>query len=213
MYVPHYFHEDDLKRVEDFIRKNDFATLVAVDNNIPLASHLLVDLQTDSEGGWLVNGHMARANPLWHALAPEREALLIFGGPNTYISATWYNHVNVPTWNYVAVHLYGIPRVVDDPQGIRSILSRLIQRYEAGSDYRLEALPTDFVDKVIKGAIGFQVKVTRLEAAFKLSQNRDDEDYARIIHQLEQRGDGQSIAVANEMKKNKRYKDSSSGTI
>ncbi len=204
MYVPRYFREEDLDRVADFIRQHDFATLVTVQNDVPAASHLLVEFQTDSDGSWLVNGHMARANPLWKAFAPEKEVLLIFGGPNTYVSATWYNHLNVPTWNYLSVHLYGRPRLIEDGPELRGILSRLIERYEGGSDYRLENLPSDFVDREIKGTLGFQVRVTRLEAAFKLSQNRNPEDYANIIRQLETRGDEPSQAIANEMKKNKR---------
>src|SRR5581483_1958683 len=145
---------------------------------------------TDSDGTWLINGHMARANKLWRAFDSTKEVLLIFGGPNTYISPTWYSHLNVPTWNYIAVHLYGTPR--------------LIKRYETKSDYRLESLPRDFVEKEMRGTMGFQVKVTRVEANFKLSQNRNDEDYANVVRQLEARRDEQSVAVANEMRKNRK---------
>ena len=203
MYVPHYFREEDLETVADFVRRHDFAALVAADQGLPLASHLLVELQADSEGTWLVNGHMARANPLWRALDPAREALLIFSGPNAYVSPTWYGHLNVPTWNYTAVHLYGIPRLIEGGDELHGILSRLIMRYEAHSEYRLESLPADFVRKEMKGVMGFQIKVTRLEAAFKLSQNRNDEDHASIIRELEKRDDAQSSAIAEEMRKSR----------
>ncbi len=146
---------------------------------------------------------MARANKLWRAFDPAKEVLLIFGGPNTYISPTWYNHLNVPTWNYIAVHLYGTPRVIDGGPELEGILSRLIKRYETESDYRMETLPPDFREKEMRGTVGFQVKVTRVEANFKLSQNRNDEDHANVIRQLEARGDEQSVAIANEMKKNR----------
>ena len=145
---------------------------------------------------------MARANKLWRAFDSVKEVLLIFGGPNTYISATWYNHLNVPTWNYIAVHLYGAPRIIDGGQELQDILSRLVKRYETKTDYSLESIPQDFVEKTMRGAVGFQVRVTRVEANFKLSQNRDDEDHATIIRQLEARGDEQSVAIANEMRKN-----------
>jgi transcriptional regulator len=129
--------------------------------------------------------------------------LLIFNGPNTYVSPTWYGHLNVPTWNYEAVHLYGTPRLIEPGDELRGILARLIRRYETESDYRLEGLPADFVEKEIKGVMGFQVRVTRLEASFKLSQNRNDEDHASVIRELEKRGDEGSSAVAAEMKKNR----------
>jgi transcriptional regulator len=203
MYVSHFYREENLKKVADFVREHDFATLVVSQEGIPVASHLLMDFETSPDGTWLVSGHMARANKLWRAFDSAKEVLLIFGGPNTYISPTWYNHLNVPTWNYIAVHLYGAPRVIDDGPELEEILGRLIKRYETQSDYRMETLPADFREKEMRGIVGFQVKVTRVEANFKLSQNRNDEDHANVIQQLEARGDEQSLAIANEMKKNR----------
>ena len=203
MYVSHFYREEDLKKVADFVREHDFATLVLSQDGLPVASHLLMDFDTSPDGTWLVNGHMARANKLWRALDPAQEVLLIFGGPSTYISPTWYNHLNVPTWNYIAVHLYGAPRVIDGGPELEDILARLIKRYETQSDYRMETLPPDFREKEMRGAVGFQVKVTRVEANFKLSQNRDDEDHASVIQKLEARGDEHSVAIAKEMKKNR----------
>jgi len=203
MYVSHFYREEDLKKVADFVREHDFATMVLSQDNIPVASHLLMDFETSPDGTWLVSGHMARANKLWRAFDSTKEVLLIFGGPNTYISPTWYNHLNVPTWNYIAVHLYGAPRVIASGPELEEILARLIKRYETQSDYRMETLPADFREKEMRGIVGFQVKVTRVEANFKLSQNRNDEDHANVIQKLEARGDEQSLAIANEMKKNR----------
>jgi transcriptional regulator len=203
MYVSHAYREEDLTKVADFLREHDFATLVLTQDGLPVASHLLTEFETPPDGTWLVNGHMARANKLWKAFDTGQEVLLIFGGPNTYISPTWYNHLNVPTWNYIAVHLYGTPRVMDGGPELNDILSRLIKRYETRSDYRMENLPPDFREKEMRGAVGFQVKVTRVDANFKLSQNRNDEDHASILRQLEARGDEQSVAIAKEMKKNR----------
>jgi len=205
MYISHYHREEDLAKIADFVREHDFATLVLAANGAPVASHLLVDFETDSSGTWWIRGHMARANQLWRAFETDKEVLLIFGGPNTYISPTWYRQLNVPTWNYIAVHLYGLPRIIEGGEELRAILSRLVKRYETNSDYRLETLPQDFVEKELRGTIGFQVRVTRVEGNFKLSQNRNDEDHANVIRQLEARGDEQSLAIAGEMKKNKRH--------
>ena len=204
MYKQHFFKVEDRDRIAGFISEHDFGTLAVSENGVPVASHLLMDLETDSAGNWLIGGHMARANPLWRGLDPEKEVLLIFGGPNTYISPTWYSQLNVPTWNYIAVHLYGLPRVIEGGDELRSILSNLVKRYESKSDYRLESLPPDFVEKELRGVVGFQIKVTRVEASFKLSQNRNDEDHANVILQLDARGDEQSAAIASEMQKNKK---------
>jgi transcriptional regulator len=203
MYVSHYYRQEDLTKVADFIREHDFATLVLSQDGLPVASHLLVEFETTPDGTWRINGHMARANKLWRAFDPVKEVLVIFGGPNTYISPTWYSQLNVPTWNYIAVHLHGTPRVIEGGAELQDILARLINRYETKSDYRMETLPPDFREKEMRGAVGFQVSVTRVEANFKLSQNRSDEDHANVIRQLEARGDEQSSAIANEMKKNR----------
>jgi transcriptional regulator len=133
-------------------------------------------------------------------LDPTRETLVIFQGNHTYISATWYDHVNVPTWNYVSVHAYGQPELVTDHDEMYALLSRLVKRHESASDYRLETLPQNFVAKEMNGVAAFKVKVTRLEAAYKLSQNRNDADYRNIVLQLERRGEPLSAGVAEAMR-------------
>ena len=125
---------------------------------------------------------------------------VIFQGPHTYISPTWYNHVNVPTWNYQAVHIYGKPRIVTDQAEVYELLSRLILRNESDAAYRLETLSQDFVMKEIKGIVAFQVEVTRIEANYKLSQNRNDEDYHNIVARLNEREDEMSHQVADAMR-------------
>lgn len=200
MYSPKLYREEDRRKILEFIRQNEFATLVLFDGEKPVASHLLVDMVEDGER---VNiyGHMSRANPLWKLFESDREALVIFQGPHTYISATWYDHVNVPTWNYISVHAYGRPSLVTDHDEMYALLSRLVERHEADHTYRMETLPQDFIEKEMKGIAAFKVEVTRLEAAFKLSQNRNDTDYQNIIIELEKREDELSTQVAQAMRK------------
>jgi transcriptional regulator len=199
MYISRLYREDDRAGILEFLRQNEFATLVTHDGEKPTASHLLMEVvATDDD--WSVNGHMSKANPLWKTFGRNPEVLVIFQGPHTYISPTWYNHVNVPTWNYQAVHLYGNPRIVKGEE-YYAMLSRLIARHEGGTSYRMESLPQDFVEKQMNGTVGFQVKVTRIEANYKLSQNRDDEDYHNIISHLNEREDEMSHAVAAAMEK------------
>jgi len=199
MYISKLYREEDRAKILEFLRQNEFATLVIYDGEKPTASHLLMEV-VDEDEKLLVNGHMSKANPLWKSFDPKNEVLVIFQGPHTYISPTWYKHVNVPTWNYQAVHMYGTPRIVIGDE-YYAMLSRLIARHEGGTNYRMEGLPQDFVEKQINGTVGFQITVTRIEANYKLSQNREDEDYHNIISHLNERQDEMSHAVANAMEK------------
>lgn len=201
MYISKLYREEDRAKIFEFLRQNEFATLVTHDGDKPIASHLLFEVTEEGESLFL-NGHMSRANLLWKTFEMNSEVLVIFQGPHTYISPTWYNHVNVPTWNYQAVHVYGIPRIVEGEE-YHAMLSRLIARHEGNTSYRLEGLPQDFVEKQMNGTVGFQIKATRIEANYKLSQNRDDEDYHNIIGQLHRRDDEMSHGVAKAMEENR----------
>ena len=195
MYTPKLYREEDRSKIVQFMQANEFATLVCQDGQRPVASHLLVEVIEEGQG-LLINGHMSRANPLWKTFEHTPEVLVIFQGPHTYISATWYNHVNVPTWNYQAVHVYGRPRLVTDADETYQLLKRLIDRHESSGRYKMETLPPDFVEKEIKGVMAFQIEVTGIEANYKLSQNRNDEDYRNIVSHLEKREDHLSHEVA-----------------
>ena len=202
MYIPKLYREEDREKILEFLRQNDFATLVTYDGEKPVASHLLMGIVEEGDA-LFIDGHMSRANPHWKTFEKNPEALVIFQGVHTYISPTWYNHVNVPTWNYQSVHLYGKPRIITEYNEAYTLLKRLVDRYESNSHYHLETLPEDFVEKEIKGIVAFQLKVTKIEANYKLSQNRKDEDYANIITQLEKRSDDLSHGVAEAMRQNR----------
>ena len=202
MYIHKLNREENREKILEFLRQNEFATLVTYDGEKPVASHLLMEIVEDG-ANLFVNGHMSRANSLWKTFEKNIEVLVIFQGPHTYISPTWYDHVNVPTWNYQSVHVYGRPRLITEHGEAYGLLKRLIDRHEANSDYRLEGLPKDFVEQEIKGIVAFQVEVTRLEANYKLSQNRDDANYQSIVAHLEERLDDLSQGVAQAMRKNR----------
>ena len=202
MYISKLYREEDRAKIMEFLRQNEFATLVAYDGEKPVASHLLMEVVEDGEK-LFINGHMSKANPQWRTFEKNPEVLVIFQGPHTYISPTWYNHVNVPTWNYQSVHIYGSPRIVTDHEETYEMLARLIARNEGNPSYRMETLPPDFVVKEMKGIVAFQVEATRIEANYKLSQNRDDESYWNVVSHLDERGDEMSHEVAKAMKKNR----------
>lgn len=198
MYIPKLYREEDREKILDFLGANNFPALVTYDGEKPLATHLPVEVVEGKDGALTVLGHMSRANPQWKTFG-EGEVLLIFQGAHTYISPRWYTHVNVPTWNYRMVHVYGRVRMLagDD---LYALLSRLVKKHEAKTGYSLEGLPQDFVQKEMKGVAGFAVQVTRIDAGYKLSQNRNDEDHANIIRELQERGDQNSMEVAKAMR-------------
>jgi transcriptional regulator len=200
MYISKLYREEDRVKILEFLRQNEFATLVTYDGEKPVASHLLMEVVEEGEK-LFINGHMSKANPLWKTFEKNAEVLVIFQGPHTYISPTWYNHINVPTWNYQSVHIYGSPRILTDHEEIYEMLSRLIARNEGNPAYRMETLPPDFVEKEMKGIVAFQVEATRIEANYKLSQNRDDESYWSVVSHLEEREDEMSHGVADAMRR------------
>lgn len=198
MYLPKRYQEEDWSKIVEFLKGNGFPALVSHDGEKLVATHLPVEVIENGDDSLTVLGHMSRANPQWKSFG-EQEVLLIFQGSHTYISPRWYNHVNVPTWNYLTVHVYGKVRMLEGEE-LQALLSQLVMKHEVGTGYRLEGLPADYVAKEIKGVAGFALEVTRMDAAFKLSQNRDDESYVNIVRELEARGDDVSMEIAKEMK-------------
>ena len=198
MYIPKLYREEDREKILEFLKQNNFPALVTYDGEKPIATHLPVEVLENENGSLTILGHMSRANPQWRSFG-EQEVLLIFQGAHTYISPRWYDHVNVPTWNYMMVHVYGKVRLVEGEE-LHSLLSRLVKNHEEPTAYSLEALPQDFVQKEMNGVVGFAVDVTRVDAGYKLSQNRNDGDHENIIRELEGRGDENSAAVAKSMR-------------
>lgn len=197
MHIPKLYREEDREKILAFLQQNNFPALVTFDGERPIATHLPVEV-VENDNGLTIYGHISRANPQWKTFGAQ-EALLIFQGAHTYISPRWYNHVNVPTWNYQMVHVYGSVRELHGDE-LLALLSRLVQHHEADTPYRLETLPPDFVQKEMKGVFGFAMDVTRLDAGYKLSQNRNAEDHTNIISELEKRNDPHSHDIAHAMR-------------
>ena len=202
MYIPKNYREEDREQVLEFLRQNNFPAVVSYDGEKPIATHTPVEVAEDEHGQLTIYGHISRANPQWKTFGTQ-EVLLIFQGAHTYISPRWYNHVNVPTWNYMMVHVYGTVRLLEQHE-VFALLSRLVRTHEVNTAYSLEGLPQDFVQKEIKGTVGFAIDVTRLDAGYKLSQNRSDEDHESIVRQLDKRGDEASVSVARAMRQKRK---------
>lgn len=203
MYVPKHFEEKDLREIEALVKEFSFATLVSAKDGIPCATHIPLELEIDAEGRWLLHGHMSRANPQWRNFEPLVDVLAIFMGPHTYISPSWYTKPNVPTWNYKAAHLYGKARIIEGEE-LESRLRKIMARYEnahAEKPLRYEDVPAKIKEVDLRGLVGFEIEVTKIEAASKLSQNRDAESHANIINELKKMGAYDAKRIAEEMEK------------
>ncbi len=187
MYRPKQFDMPDVAEMQDLIADHGFAVLVsAAGAEGMMATHLPLYL-ADRAGNGVLWGHVTKANDHWRAFDGKTRAMAVFQGPHGYISPDWYDTAkSVPTWNYLAVHAYGRPRVMDDPAKIVARLSSLSDQYEAGREtpWRMAALPDDFVAAQLKGIVAFEMPIQRLEGKRKMSQNRQPEDVAGAVRGL-----------------------------
>lgn len=191
MYIPKAFLVSDKSVLHDFIECNSFATLVSTVDGEPFATHLPLILDRTRSAHGALLGHVARANPQWRSFDGTQTALAIFHGPHAYVSPSWYaTSPAVPTWNYAAVHVYGVPQVVDDPAWLSDVVDRLIRIYEAGMPQPWPGiLPADYRSNLLKAIVGFVMDIDRIEGKFKLSQNRSTADQQGVVRHLETSAD------------------------
>ena len=186
MYLPDHFNETDQQRIAALIRDFGFATLISTTPDGPQVTHAPV--QVDDKHDLLI-GHMARANPHSAALKDGASMLVIFHGPHSYISPTWYidenaRAPNVPTWNYAAVHITGTVTRIDDDAAKWKIVSDLAAQYEAGSPAPWDAQGLDAHAGKLGAIVGFEIAIEKIEAKFKLSQNRSVADQENVVAKL-----------------------------
>jgi transcriptional regulator len=201
MYVPANFKNKDNGQIFAFLKQNAFANLVTTVNGRLWATHLPLMLSAE---GTKLHGHVSRANVQWKSFEEAKEVMAIFNGPHAYISSSWYDHENVPTWNYIGVHVYGTIRIIEGEE-LLSSLKKLTDKYEARSarPVSVEGMSKAYLDAHIKALVGFEIVIQDIQAAYKLSQNRDKKNYETIIDELEKRNDAHDQEVATEMSKNK----------
>ena len=194
MYKPAHFVLPELDLARRLIEEQPFAMLVGPDaEGRGFVTHLPLSWGGDAEGAdgdgasWWLEGHMARANPHWAWLAAQREVLAVFSGPDAYVSPRHYDHErNVPTWNYLAVHVYGTLELVEGEAEKDALLKRLIARHEPDYAAQWRALAPDFQHRLLGAIVGFRLRVTRWEAKAKISQNRAPGERARIAGEFAQ---------------------------
>jgi transcriptional regulator len=197
MYIPVANRVEDRRKINAFIHAHGFATLVTGQSGVLCANHLPVLLAESANGWGTLRSHMARANEQWRDLVSGQETLCIFSGPHSYISPSWYimQHT-VPTWNYAAIHVYGIPTIMDDV-ALKKIVFDTTEKYESSmpKPWRIPLSERE-VDAMLKAIVGFTIEITRVEAKFKLGQNRSQEDQESMLKALQQSTDSGSRDLA-----------------
>ncbi len=198
LYTPSHFAMSERAAVARLMHDHPFATLITPAAPEPLVSHVPLLLVPGCEPHGTLIGHVARANPHWRAPAGI-ESIAIFHGPHAYVSPAWYAEPAkaVPTWNYAVVHAQGTLDVIDDAIETRRILEALVHRFEANREAPWAfAMPERERDALVGAIVAFRIRIRRLTAKFKLSQNRGAGDQARVAAALDAAGDAESTAVA-----------------
>jgi transcriptional regulator len=204
MYIPKFNHLTDRSILIEAMQSYSFAILfgpVSRDGDAPdaTATHLPLVVKDEGEHG-LIQGHFARANRHWQALA-GRETLVVFSGPHSYVSPTLYvEDLSVPTWNYIAVHAYGIVELVEEDAGKEALLKDLIAIHDPAYLDRWSAMPEGYRRTMLAGIMGFRIPISRMEGKFKLSQNRAAEE-RRNVHDAQAAGTPDEQALARWMER------------
>jgi len=206
MYTNPFNEQKDPNEIRRFINENGFGILVSTLAGKPWGTHIPLKLDQNEADQEVLQGHIARANPQWRDLPDGSEVMAIFQGSHAYVSSAWYDHPNVPTWNYVAVHVYGTFREVTGEELVQS-LTKLTDKYEslrlsklpdAENQKRVTVagLPPKLVKDDLRALVGFEIKITKIEANYKLSQNRDATNHANITQELSQQTDPSARQIA-----------------
>ncbi len=192
MYLPTHFEERDPERLRSFIERFPLGSLVTATESGLGANHIPFLFADSGSAAGTLHAHIARANPLWQEGVRDATALVIFHGPDSFISPSWYpskreNARVVPTWNYAVVHVHGVLRFVDDPAWVRSHVEALTREHEGKRDapWAVTDAPADFIEKMVAAVVGIEISITRLVGKWKVSQNRSISDRVGVVGALE----------------------------
>ncbi|MFL0372033.1 FMN-binding negative transcriptional regulator [Bacillus safensis] len=199
MYIPKYYKVTNINEIWDFVKENSFGTIVTTRKGKPIATHLPLQLVQEGDT-YFITGHIAYGNPQWRTFETSEDVLVMFQGPHAYISSSWYKQENVPTWNYQAVHVYGTASILNEEE-LKQDLTSLLQKYEKHRENPVlwDRLSPQLLGQELKGIVGFKIRVQEIQAANKLSQNRNEEDYQNIINKLYEEKDINSQQMAQLM--------------
>jgi transcriptional regulator len=199
MYIPHHYKNENIEEVKEFLKHNNFGVLINQVAGKPWATHIPLELDVDEKGKDILVGHIARANPQWKNFEENSEVLCVFNGPHSYVSSSWYKDEEVPTWNYIAVHVYGTINILNE-EAVLASLHKLVDKYEANSKNPISiGNLSKKTMRQIKGIVGFQIKIDNIQAAYKLSQGREH-DHPKIISALEEQKTSGAKEIAKHIK-------------
>jgi transcriptional regulator len=201
MYVPESYKNENIAEVKEFLQANSFGILInQIDGKIS-GTHIPLELDQDENGKDVLVGHIAKRNPQSKNFKEDAEVLAIFNGPHSYISSSWYQKEDVPTWNYIAVHVYGTIKIIEGEE-LFEAMKKLVDKYEKNSKnpVSVEKMSSKTLQQ-INGVVGFSIKINEIQAAYKLSQKNEEADHENIINELENNGDSSGMRIAKEMRK------------
>lgn len=202
MYLPSHFAETRSEVLQALMRTHPFATLVTHGDDGLSANHLPLHFAAGIGPHGALQGHVARANPLWRDAA-DSEVLAIFHGPQAYVTPSWYatkrlDGKAVPTWNYVVVHASGRLRVIDDPAWLRRQLETLVASHEAGfaEPWHIADAPPDYIEKMLGAIVGIEIVISELSGKWKTSQNQPGINRAGVVAGLRRQGSDDALQMA-----------------
>jgi len=203
MYIPSHNSETRLPVLHKMMAQHPLAAVVTLGSDGLIATHIPLVFEEDGSEFGLLKGHVSRANPQWRNPAAGVDALAIFSGPQHYISPNWYpgklaDEKEVPTWNYVVVHASGPLRIVEEAEWLLAHLNSLTDTHEAASPmpWKVGDAPVDFIASLLKGIVGFEIPIRKLEGKWKVSQNRNEADRHGAVEGLSQLGTGDASVMA-----------------
>ena len=201
MYKLPYFQEEDKEKVIAFMKENAFAVVTGFGEKYPVASHLPLNFETRGEKIFLT-GHLMKNTDHHKAFEKNEHVLVVFTGPHCFVTADWYKDpLSGSTWNYITVHAKGKISFTDEAGTIKAVNAITNKYVGTGTPASFDKLPDSYINSMVKAIVGFEIEVTSFDNVFKLSQNRDEEERRNIIKKLKERGDRQSLSVAEEMEK------------
>ena len=203
MYIPKYFNETRIEVLHDLMNANPLATLVTMTADGLTANHIPLLLSANPAPFGTLQGHVARANPVWRDFTPDVETLVVFQSADAYINPAWYATKQatgkvVPTWNYAVVHAHGKLRIIDDAVWLRGQIENLTAKMEAESaePWQPSDAPADYIEKLIAAVVGIEIEITKLEGKWKVSQNQSQENITGVVNGLRERNSLNDVKMA-----------------
>ncbi|HEX8725001.1 MAG TPA: FMN-binding negative transcriptional regulator [Gemmatimonadaceae bacterium] len=209
MYVPNHFAQPDSAALHELMRAHPFATFVVATPSGLEVNHVPFVIDAEPAPLGTLRAHVARGNPVWRALGSRTEAVVVFHGPDHYISPSWYPSKQeldgkvVPTWNYAVVHAHGPAMAIEDRAWLERHLAELVRVNEAGRSpaWEMSDAPADFIEKMVGAVVGIEIPVRRLVGKWKLNQNRSAADRESVVVALEADGSPGALSMAGAMRR------------